>query len=158
MIIQPDKWDGRFLRLAREVSAWSKDPSTKVGAVLVSPDRSRIAVGYNGFARKMEDKPEWYADREEKYSRIIHAEKNAKANAGCSVIGWTQYTWPFASCDRCLNEMAQEGITRFVSPMMTAEIASRWEPIIARSRQAAADMNLPFLEVDFPTTYPTETA
>ena len=42
------KWDERFSRIAYEVATWSKDPGTKVGAVLVL-DRRIIATGYNGF-------------------------------------------------------------------------------------------------------------
>lgn len=35
-----DKWDQRFLELAKVVSTWSKDPSTKTGAVIVRPDKT----------------------------------------------------------------------------------------------------------------------
>ena len=42
------KWDVRFLRLAHEVAKWSKDPSTKVGCILVK-DKKVISMGYNGF-------------------------------------------------------------------------------------------------------------
>lgn len=148
-----DKWDYRFLRLAREVASWSKDPSTQVGAVLVSPDKRKIFHGYNGFPSRMEDKPEWYEDRNEKYSRIIHAEKNAILNSeGCSLKGFTQYTWPFCSCDRCCVESAQAGIVRFVSPIMSSEIAVRWAAICAKTKQYCDEMNLVFDELDFPTT------
>ena len=44
-----DKWDARFLDLAVYVADWSKDPSTKVGAVLVRPDRTIAALGFNRF-------------------------------------------------------------------------------------------------------------
>ena len=52
-----DKWDNRYLRLAKEVSTWSKDPSTKVGAVAVL-NGSVLAQGYNGFPRYILDDPE----------------------------------------------------------------------------------------------------
>lgn len=45
------KWDERFIELARLVATWSKDPSTKVGAVIVRPYRTVASVGFNGFAR-----------------------------------------------------------------------------------------------------------
>jgi deoxycytidylate deaminase len=154
LAMQLDKWDERFLKLAREISTWSKDPSTKVGAVLVSPNKKRIFLGYNGFPEKMEDKPEWYEERAEKYSRIIHAEMNAQLNAeGTSLVGYTQYTWPFCSCDRCFVKMVQAGIARAVSPAMTPEIAARWEETCKRTRQYADEMKIVFDEVDFPTTY-----
>ena len=49
-----NKWDERFVRIAFEVATWSKDPGTKVGAVLVA-DRRIIASGYNGFPQGIED-------------------------------------------------------------------------------------------------------
>ncbi len=45
------KWDKRFLKLAREISTWSKDPSSKIGAVIVNDERRILATGYNGFPR-----------------------------------------------------------------------------------------------------------
>ena len=52
-IIKQSKWDVRFMRMAHEVASWSKDPSTKVGCVLVK-DRKIISMGYNGFPRLIE--------------------------------------------------------------------------------------------------------
>jgi dCMP deaminase len=121
-----EKWDGRFLELARLVSSWSKDPSTKAGAVIVRPDRSIASVGFNGFARSMSDADELYADREKKYSRVIHCEVNALINAGRSVEGCTLYTTPFMCCDRCVVQMIQAGIKRFVFPEATEETKTRW--------------------------------
>ena len=30
-----DKWDIRYLKLSQEVAQWPKDPSTKVGCVII---------------------------------------------------------------------------------------------------------------------------
>ena len=122
-----EKWDSRFLELATLVSSWSKDPSTKAGAVIVRPDRSVIGMGFNGFARQMSDADELYADREKKYSRVIHCEVNALINAGTTVAGCTLYTTPFMCCDRCVVQMIQAGITRFVFPEATEETKTRWQ-------------------------------
>ena len=71
-------WDRAFLGDAKyKAEKFSKDPSTGVCCVLVSPDRTHCPYGYNGFPRKMEDKPEWLKDRQEKLNRTIHAEMNA---------------------------------------------------------------------------------
>ena len=94
------KWDVRFILMARFVSEWSKDPSTKTGAVIVRPDRSVTSVGFNGFPKNMPDDPALYANREEKYSRVVHCEINASIHSREPVAGYTLYTWPFASCDR----------------------------------------------------------
>jgi dCMP deaminase len=52
-----DKWDARFLDLARHVATWSRDPSTQTGAVIVRPNRTIASVGYNGFPRDCNDDP-----------------------------------------------------------------------------------------------------
>ena len=46
-----DKWNNRFMELAFLVASWSKDPSTKTGAVIVGPDKEIRATGYNGPVR-----------------------------------------------------------------------------------------------------------
>ena len=52
------EWNRRYLRMAREVADWSKDPSTGVGAILVDPEYNLFSTGYNGFASKVKDTPE----------------------------------------------------------------------------------------------------
>ena len=49
------KWDNRFLVLAKLIGSWSKDPSTKVGAVIVDQDNKIVSVGYNGFPKNISD-------------------------------------------------------------------------------------------------------
>ena len=43
------KWDQRFLELAKQISTWSKDPSTQVGCVVVGPDREIRVLGLMAF-------------------------------------------------------------------------------------------------------------
>ena len=144
----PTKWDLRFLNMARLVSTWSKDPSTQTGAVVVRPNKSVASVGFNGFPQKMPDKKEWYENRNEKYSRIVHCEKNAiRFSRDEDHEGYTLYTWPFISCDRCFVEMAQEGIVRFVAPVASPEQLTRWGPVFELVRQYAKDMNVELVEV-----------
>lgn len=148
------KWDIRFLERAMDAAQDSKDPSTKVGAALVSPDRTKVLFGYNGFARSMEDRGEWYDNREEKYSRIIHAEMNALILGGRDVTGFTCYTWPMCSCDRCFVHLVQAGISRFVCPKANAQNAARWDPLFEKTRKYAREMRIEIIEVvDFPNTF-----
>lgn len=109
-----EKWDRRFLELARLYSTWSKDPSTQVGAVIVR-GKNQIGQGYNGFSDKHSDEPELYANREYKYEHVIHGEVNALLSAAQSVRGCTLYTVPFMPCSRCAAIMIQAGIVRVVS-------------------------------------------
>ena len=144
------KWDLRFLDLARLVSTWSKDPSTQTGAVIVSPDRRVVSVGFNGFPQNMIDLPENYSNREEKYSRIVHCEMNALLFAKESTVGCTLYTWPLMSCDRCFVHMAQAGLTRFVAPVPSTEIVSRWGDAMDRVRRYIKETGLELVELDIP--------
>ncbi len=140
------KWDTRFLDLAQVISKWSKDPSTQVGAVLVRPDKSILSVGYNGFPRRMEDTLELLNNREEKYSRIIHAEVNALLAAKCDLTGCTLYTFPFMTCDRCMVQMVQAGINTFVFPKASEETLKRWGPTFERVLKYFAECKIEYRE------------
>lgn len=123
------KWDFRFLDMAKLVSTWSRDPSTKCGAVIVRPDKTVASVGFNGFPKGCDDDPAIYADREQKYSRVVHAEQNALLHAGESVKGYTMYTYPPGfgpSCDRCSAHIIQAGISRVIYFKDESDFASRW--------------------------------
>lgn len=139
------KWDLRFLELAKLVSTWSKDPSTKAGAV-ITKGRDVISLGFNGFPSPMEDKPEWYANRDEKYSRVVHCEVNALIKSKRDVGGCTLYTWPFACCDRCVVQMAQAGIGAFVFPAPTADALVRWATAFEKTKGYLGDMGIPWIE------------
>lgn len=122
----PDKWDSRFLDLARHVSTWSRDPSTKVGAVIVRPDRTVASLGFNGFPRGVDDAPERYADRETKLRFVCHAEPNAILTAHERLHGCSIYTVPFPPCCECAKLIVQAGIKRVVAPSTPPEIRARW--------------------------------
>lgn len=120
------KWDERFLKLAEHVAQWSKDPSTKTGAVIVR-SRKVVSLGFNGFPWAFADTKERLEDRDFKYKHIVHCEVNAILNAGQSVNGCTLYTWPFGSCGDCAKFVVQAGITRVVYPAIPAELRERWK-------------------------------
>ena len=146
--------DIEFLGLAEYVSRWSKDPSTKVGAVIVRPDRSVCSVGFNGFPQRMPDFPELYNDREEKYSRIVHGEINAKEFAIDKIKGYTLYTTPFMPCDRCFVQMVQAGIVRFVAPKATKDQLTRWGPAFEKVRKYARECCVELVELDYISILP----
>jgi dCMP deaminase len=123
-----DKWDLRFLALAEHISGWSKDPSTKVGCVVVGPDREIRSTGFNGFPRGIEDRADRLADRAQKYPLICHAEENAimhAARIGISLKGCHAYvTWP--PCTRCARSLIQAGVSEVIYPA-DLEIPDRWQ-------------------------------
>lgn len=143
-----DKWDRRFIMLARFISNFSKDPSTKVGAVIVDSRHVIVGTGFNGFPQNMSDDPELYADREKKYSRVVHGEINALVFSTKDVRGATLYTWPFAPCDRCCVIMLQAGIQRFVFPKPTKEQEDRWGEAFVKTKSYIEEAGAQYSEID----------
>ena len=127
-----DKWDERFLLLAREISTWSKDPSTQIGAVAVR-DRQILSVGYNGFPRGIEDTPERLNHRETKYKYVVHAEQNLIYNAvnnGTSLKGSDLYVWGLPVCSECAKGVIQAGFSKvYWSTVSNKTIDKRWETL-----------------------------
>ncbi|MEW8659138.1 MAG: dCMP deaminase family protein [Candidatus Thiodiazotropha endolucinida] len=118
------KWDTRFLGLAAYISAWSKDPSSQVGAVITDGNRI-ISLGYNGFAAGVEDKQERLGDRDCKLNLTIHAEENAMIFAKRDLTGCTVYvTHP--PCPRCASKLIQEEVGRIVYIAPSGDFLSRW--------------------------------
>ena len=111
---QSDKWDRFFLGMAEYVSTASKDPSTKVGAVIVDPKNRVVGMGYNGFPRGVQDTSERLNDRTWKYPLVVHAEVNAIINAGHRSEGCRIYVTPTlmepCACPDCAKALVQAGI------------------------------------------------
>ena len=116
------KWDRRFLDLAAHVATWSKDPSTRVGAVIVDANKRVVSLGFNGFPAGVNDEE---LPRERKLMRTIHAEINALAFANVSVRGCTIYV-THAPCANCTANLIQNGIAKVVFPRPVNDFKERW--------------------------------
>ena len=106
-------WDNRFLEHAKNIASWSKDPSTKIGAVAVK-NRNVISAGYNGFPRGIEDSEVRLNVRQLKYRYVVHAEMNVIYNAsfnGVSLQGSSLYVYGLPVCSTCAKGIIQVGIT-----------------------------------------------
>lgn len=109
----------RYIDIARAISQWSKDPSSKIGAVAVGEKGQILAQGYNGFPRGIADTPERYNDRETKYKFVVHAEMNVIYNAsynGVSLDGADLYIYGLPTCSECAKGIVQVGIKRVIMP------------------------------------------
>jgi len=104
------KWIRRFLDLAEYISKWSKDPSTKVGAVIVDRNRRIVSTGYNGFARDVQDLKERLDDRETKYKIVLHAEENAIMYAKQNLENCSLFVSKMPPCSHCASLIIQSGI------------------------------------------------
>lgn len=139
-----NKWDTRFINLAKHVSTWSKDPSTQVGAV-VTDGIDIVSVGFNGFPRGIADTPDRLNVKEIKYDLIIHAEVNAMDFAHRNLKGCTLYTWPLPPCIRCATQVIQRGITRVVAPVCTNP---RWSESCFKSKCLMEEAGISVIEMD----------
>ena len=120
-MINISEWDYRFIEIAKQISTWSKDPSTKVGAIAVK-NRRILATGYNGFPRGVDDDPDFYEVKKMKYERVVHAEKNMIYNAvdhGVRLKAATAYVWGLPVCGECWKGLVQVGIKRVVMPYIS---------------------------------------
>lgn len=133
-----EKWHIRFLRIAKEVSTFSKDPSTQVGCVLVR-DRRIISTGFNGFPRGISDDLNRLIDRDQKYLYTVHAEANSIITAaahGVSTEGCTAYV-TFSPCCQCAAQLINAGI-KAVYVHGDEQIPDRWlQNFIAASKLLA---------------------
>ena len=108
-------WDEYFMGIALLAAQRSKDPSTQVGACIVSEDNIIISTGYNGMPKGCSD-DEFPWDREgevTKYPFVVHAELNAILNAhGRNLQGSKLYVSLFP-CNECAKAIIQSGIKEF---------------------------------------------
>lgn len=130
------KWDIRFLGLAGFIAAWSKDPTTKVGAVIASNDRRIMGTGYNGFPPPVIDDEAALHQRERKLALTVHAEMNAILNARNWDLRQAYGLYvsaPFV-CAECAKHVVAAGIKRVV--VVASPVPERW----AESDRLARDI------------------
>lgn len=111
-------WDEYFMGMAVLSALRSKDPNTKVGAVIVSPDNKVISIGYNGMPSRLdEEQLSWNKGEglDSKYLYVCHAEFNAILNTqvGGTLKGATLYVTLFP-CNECTKAVIQTGIKEVV--------------------------------------------
>lgn len=138
-----EKWKRRFLELAKHVSGWSKDPSTKIGAVIIDPEtKNIIGIGYNGFPRGVNDDIDLYKNRDEKLKYVVHAEVNAILNSNKSVRGCWIFIYPTIMIPNCCNDctklIIQSGISRVIQ-YSSKNLSDRWQESAKYSKQMLLD-------------------
>ena len=114
--------------LARQISKWSKDPSSKIGCVAVGKHGQILSQGFNGFPRGIADTPERLNDRDEKYKYVVHAEQNCIYNAtlnGVSLNDSALYVYGLPVCSECAKGVIQVGVRR-VFMCYPVTISHKW--------------------------------
>lgn len=112
-MLKQEKIDKHFLSIAwLNALNLSKDPMTKVGAVLVSPNGRNISLGYNGMPKGIKETAKKW-ERPTKYKWSIHAEVNSILNCSFPTEGCTLYC-NIQPCHICLGILINSGISRIV--------------------------------------------
>ena len=150
--MKSDKWDLRFMQIARDVSAWSKDPRRKVGAVAVHPGDKRIlSTGYNGFPKWIQDDPQRMQDSVTKSKYTIHAELNCIFNAvytGVSLRDMTLYVYGLPPCCECAKGIIQVGIRRVICEYDTSSDDVRWTESFIHSQSMFTEASVDLVRIN----------
>ncbi len=136
----------------------SKDPNTRVGAVIVGPDSEIRSTVFNGFPRGIADTTERLSDRDVKLKLVVHAEMNAILNAarfgaplkGCwlylAATDSTGNVWGGPPCSRCTVEVIQTGITAIIS-YPKKSVPSRWHEDLIVAESLLKESGIEYLEI-----------
>lgn len=150
-----DKWNYRYMEIALHMSTWSKDTSTKVGCVVVGPDKEIRSQGYNGFPRGVDETKAYRQTRPTKYAFYEHAERNSIYNAcsfGASLRGCTLYvTMP--PCADCARAIIQSGIKQvyFMAPPINAkkvDSPNNWRDTVVNSFEMFDEASVKYRELN----------
>lgn len=113
-------WDEYFMGIAKLTAGRSKDPSTQVGACIVSSDNRVLSTGYNGAPNNYSDDDFPWAREgnplETKYLFVCHAEANAIDNFRGykkEFEGARIYVDLFP-CNECAKKIIQSGIKEVI--------------------------------------------
>lgn len=111
-------WDDYFMGVSLLAADRSKDPSTQVGACIVSDDNRILSTGYNGFPQGCSDDDfPWNRDEalgETKYNFVVHAELNAILNAGGKSLVGSRIFVSLFPCHECAKAIIQAGVKEVV--------------------------------------------
>jgi len=144
-----ERWHLRFLELAEHISQWSKDPSTKVGAVIIDPtSKAILSTGFNGLPRGIKDTDARLHDRDFKLLVTAHAELNAIIHAarfGHKVVGTFLYT-SLSPCSHCASAIIQAGIACLVTT--NDPFPARWHESFSGGRDMLIEAGVEIVTVE----------
>lgn len=132
----------RFLGVAESIAQMSRDPSTRVGALIFGPGYEIRSSGWNGAPRGCSaDVDHRFKDREEKLWWVAHAELNSITNAartgtpteGCAILATRM------PCMKCALAIVQAGIKVVLCPDYSVGYSERWAADIERTKKLMAE-------------------
>lgn len=136
------KWQERFLSLAQAVAQWSKDPTTKVGAVAVAETKAILETGFNGLPRGVQDLPE-RMERPAKYIWTAHAEENLVAHAARKQLEGSTVYVTHLCCNACARMLINAGVAEVVvGPGQTSMPVEQFEAAVTMFEEAGVKLVL----------------
>lgn len=140
------QWSNHFIEVTKLISTKSKDPSTKVGSIIVDKNNRIVSTGYNGPPKNTDDRDIIFENREIKLKRTLHAELNAILFAKQDLTDMTIYvTHP--PCTQCAAAIIQTGICKVICIKPSEDMKKRWESHIKESKKMFLEADVIYLEV-----------
>lgn len=136
----------KYMKLTQNIATiFSKDPSTKVGALFLSNKSHRVlSMGYNGMPRGFDETITSRWCRPIKYMYVEHAERNAIYNAcrsGVPLEDSTAFVTLFP-CTDCIRAMIQSGVKMIVTLEITDDVSEQWRENFKYSMEIANECGI----------------
>lgn len=141
------QWMEYFMTLAKNVSEMSKDPSHKIGAVIVDKNKRIVSTGFNGFARNIIDSEERLNNKEIKRKLTLHAEENAVSFAKRDLSDCDIYVYGYPPCTHCTSLLIQSGIKCIYYRNPTNRVSDHWREDFELAKQIAKEADIPYLSL-----------
>lgn len=143
-------WNKRFMDLAGFIASWSKDPSHKIGAVIVNKDKKIISTGFNGFAKGIEDTEERLNDKSIKRALMLHAEENAILHAKQDLSNCDIYISGYLCCIHCASLIIQSGIKTvyYKNTRDGKEVSEYWKDNLKQAADLLSEANVKLIEME----------
>jgi len=162
MDVTKEKWMKRILKMAKEVATWSKDESTKVGAVITTLDGSPVSWGFNGMPRNIDDTRPDRHERPIKYKWMCHAERNAMDLSPRADLTDCVMFVTFSPCTNCAQSIIQRKIGTVVvdANFVTEKMPERWQEDMKVAVEMLEEAGVRIIAAypDAPVDNPDETA
>ena len=138
-MIKVTKWDERWMKWSKDVSKFSKDPSTQVGCVLANGEKF-LSFGYNGFPSRINDDSR-LLDRDLKNKIILHAEENALHKLRSEEV-FDAYVYPLQPCSKCCSNLIQRGVRKvfFTKPNKRHKANYDYDLVISLFKEAGVEV------------------
>lgn len=141
------QWLEYFMKLAENVSEMSKDPSHKIGAVIVDKNKRIVSTGFNGFARNIIDSEERLNNKDIKRKLTLHAEENAVTFAKRDLTGCDIFVFGYPPCAHCTSLLIQSGVKCIYYRNPTKRVSEHWKEDFELAEQIAKEVEVPYIEL-----------